>query len=196
MRFKNHYSLTISKLDEIGSSVQMSTDVENQVPSLVDVQGHMNESYNLIKAVGEYFIQRNRTRELQKRVNTGKEVLDNYLVEEEKRYDYLLSSAEKQFIFFVKNQKKRLDIVRQKQSLVNLNKANQAKADRSQEEQINNNVRRILEIYKDYLDGLDKEIQRLNNDEHAVINCTQVQKLEDDFQKNYRLVQKYLTNWR
>lgn len=82
MRFKNHYSLTISKLDEIGSSVQMSTDVENQVPSLVDVQGHMNESYNLIKAVGEYFIQRNRTRELQKRVNTGKEVLDNYLVEE------------------------------------------------------------------------------------------------------------------
>ena len=135
-------------------------------------------------------------RELQKRVNTGKEVLDNYLVEEEKRYDYLLSSAEKQFIFFVKNQKKRLDIVRQKQSLVNLNQANQAKADRSQEEQINNNVRRILEIYKDYLDGLDKEIQRLNNDEHAVINRTQVQKLEDDFQKNYRLVQKYLTNWR
>jgi len=196
MRFKNHYSLTISKLDEIGSSVQMSTDVENQVPSLVDVQGHMNESYNLIKAVGEYFIQSNRTRELQKRVNTGKEVLDNYLVEEEKRYDYLLSSAEKQFIFFVKNQKKRLDIARQKQSLVNLNQANQAKADRSQEEQINNNVRRILEIYKDYLDGLDKEIQRLNNDEHAVINRTQVQKLEDDFQKNYRLVQKYLTNWR
>ena len=159
MRFKNHYSLTISKLDEIGSSVQMSTDVENQVPSLVDVQGHMNESYNLIKAVCEYFIQRNRTRELQKRGNTGKEVLDNYLVEEEKRYDYLLSSAEKQFIFFVKNQKKRLDIVRQKQSLVNLNQANQAKADRSQEEQINNNVRRILEIYKDYLDGLDKEFQ-------------------------------------
>lgn len=89
-----------------------------------------------------------------------------------------------------------MDIARQKQSLVNLNQANQAKAGRSQEEQINNNVRRILEIYKDYLDGLDKEIQRLNNDEHAVINRTQVQKLEDDFQKNYRLVQKYLTNWR
>lgn len=196
MKLKDHYSLHVEHLQSLEVDLPYPVSTAPNFPTVQTVQNDIEESLNLLQAFGNYLIERNRRRSLERQIRTAKKAIDSWYKEAEKQRQEKLHTAEVQFQCFIEDVKAKNENTLQ---AAILQARNQAETMKNQRYDTHSNylmIKKILEYYKDYLTALDRQLDSLRENAAADVRNLYFQRLEDDYMKKLRIIQKYLAHWR
>lgn len=196
MKLKDHYSLYVEHLQSLNADLPSFTNTIPNFPTVQEVQNDITTSLDILEAFGNYLIERNRSKSLERRVHTAEKAVDFWYETNEKERQERLHTAEVRFQSFIEEVKAK-----------NRNELQQAIFEAHTQAKTMDNeryaahshyrvIREILENYKEYLVGLDQQLDSLKANASADVHNLYFQRLEDDYMKKIRKIQKYLKYWR
>lgn len=196
MKFKDHYSLSVERLQNISTNLKYPVNQTPDIPTAQELRQDFQESLNCLQAFGEYLAERNRTIELNKRIQMAKKMLDAWNEETEKQVQDRLHTAKLQFRYFIEDEKRKWEKEIQSSVLESQDRATAMTDKKRTIHWQHENVKKILEMYSKYLSNLDQKLASLKKNALADTQNIYFQRLEDDYEKKIRIIQKYLINWR
>lgn len=197
MKLKDHYSLYVEHLRFLNvDSPSSAASAVPVFPTVQAVQNDIGESLDLLEAFGNYLIERNRRKSLERRIRTAKKAVDSWYEENEKRRQEKLRTAEMQFQCFIEDVKAKNENELQKAILQACNQAETMKNEQYDAHSHYLLIQKVLEFYKGYLVDLNQQLNSLKTNAAADVQNLYFQRLEDDYMKKTRIIQKYLKYWR
>lgn len=193
MRVKDSYSLCI---DELLGEMTMTDNLPAQYDAGITsnvVYGKCAESLNLIEALGNYIVERNRTKNLEKQFDAMKNALDSRNLEARHQSQIIINECAERLNNFLASERERLKIETQRIELESTAKVQQLQNDRERKSAEIQSIRKSLEYFGSILNEEQNLLDELKHSPQTFVTRNKFYyQVKEDHRIHLKWVQQLL----
>lgn len=161
--------------------------------SLVDLTTEFAESINFGKALANYLIERNRTKNMRKVVEAAKDALDARNREERDRTEIIVENYRQQMSAFLDQQQEKLRLETQRMEMESKALVERAASERERHSLKVRQLTALMKMYLDHIEQMQRHMSDIESDAERFVKKNRLYfQLEEDCRAKFAYINKRL----